>query len=420
MNIGVLQMPVQVPFQQKLGQIGQAQQSKGFKNAFDMMVSPQNGMNSDGEQNLLEALNEVLTLLKNGFMKDDNSTGLLLNETKPTEDQISEVLGLPKEKWQEQLSTLIDELLSLIGNNPIQSTQLLSIKKSMQDGEYIKGVADLLTVLSNLPKETFKHLNPDFLHIAAKTGGVIESLAKQMDLSKNDLKNVSVLKESMQTVISKLETILEKDSNENKNTILQNTFQRVFVDKQEAIKNSTNSNSKTEISEQSLSSHVPMQQISKIEQFAIHVNRDSKPVDYQQFVKDFSNIIGKSQLLKGDGTNKLLIKLYPENLGSLRIEILQDKGMITAKLFASTGSAKELLDSQLHQLKNAFTLQNIQVDKIDVLYGEAEAQRFERGGNESGKHPFEQEQQTQTSEHEDENNVQFSDFLQESLLEEKI
>lgn len=162
MNIGVLQMPVQVPVQQKLGQIGQAQQSKGFKNAFDMMVSPQNGMNSDGEQNLLEALNEVLTLLKNGFMKDDNSTGLLLNETKPTEDQISEVLGLPKEKWQEQLSTLIDELLSLIGNNPIQSTQLLSIKKSMQDGEYIKGAADLLTVLSNLPKETFKHLNPDF------------------------------------------------------------------------------------------------------------------------------------------------------------------------------------------------------------------------------------------------------------------
>lgn len=416
-------MSAQLPVQQKLGQIGQIQQPKGFKNAFDMIANSQNGMTADSEQNLLEALNEILKVLKNGFMEDENSAGLLINETKPTEDQISDVIGLKKDEWKDQLSAIIDELLSLMKNNPIQSNQLLSVKKSMQDGEYIKGAADLLTVLSSLPKETLKHLNPDLLHVAAKTGAVIEGLAKQMDLSKSDIKNVSVLKESMQTVISKLETILAKDSNDNKNSILQNTFQRLLVDKQEAIKNNTNgssSSSQTEIHEQPVSNPVAMQHMSKIEQFTIHVNKETKPVDYQQFIKDFSNIIGKSQLLKGDGTNKLLIKLYPEHLGSLRIEILQDKGMLTAKMFASTGSAKELLDSQLHQLKTAFTQQNIQVDKIDVIYGEAEAQRFDRGGNESGKQAFEQEQPKQTNELEDDNNIHFSDLLQESLLEEKI
>nr|WP_276532110.1 flagellar hook-length control protein FliK [Heyndrickxia oleronia] len=161
-----------------------------------------------------------------------------------------------------------------------------------------------------------------------------------------------------------------------------------------------------------------MQQVSKIEQFVLQVNQESKPVNYEQFVKDFTNILGKSQFFKGDGTNKLLIKLYPEHLGSLRIEILQDKGALTARMIATTSAAKDILDSQLHQLKHAFTQQNIQVDKLDVVFGETEAQKFDQGDAE--QQSFQDEQEKNKQNKEDKSKVQFSEVLNDSLIEEKI
>ncbi|MFP3499343.1 flagellar hook-length control protein FliK, partial [Pseudomonas sp. SIMBA_059] len=69
------------------------------------------------------------------------------------------------------------------------------------------------------------------------------------------------------------------------------------------------------------------------------------------------------------------MKLYPENLGSIRIEIFQKDGVLSARLLASTSQAKELLDSQVHQLKTAFAQQNIQMDRIDIAQSLQETDR---------------------------------------------
>ncbi len=39
---------------------------------------------------------------------------------------------------------------------------------------------------------------------------------------------------------------------------------------------------------------------------------------------------------------------------------------MTARILASTALGKEMLDSQLHQLRSAFLQQNLQVERIDV------------------------------------------------------
>ncbi len=92
-------------------------------------------------------------------------------------------------------------------------------------------------------------------------------------------------------------------------------------------------------------------------------------------VKEFQNLVSRSQLTNTQGTMKLLLKLYPENLGSIRIEIMQQDGVLTAKLLASTPQAKELLDSQLNQLKSAFAQANIQMDRIDITQSLQETDR---------------------------------------------
>lgn len=247
----------------------------------------------------------------------------------------------------------------------------------------------------------------------------------------------------METVITKLEQIINNDR-PNQNTVLENAFNKILSQQQKVLDQGMSDSkliakprmtqplqnqiitTQTQVQElgnqfvdQSISTNpVHMQQVSKIEQFVLQVNQESKPVNYEQFVKDFTNILGKSQFFKGDGTNKLLIKLYPEHLGSLRIEILQDKGALTARMIATTSAAKDILDSQLHQLKHAFTQQNIQVDKLDVVFGETEAQKFDQGDAEQQSFHDEQEKNKQNKE--DKSKVQFSEVLNDSLIEEKI
>ncbi|MDH5161195.1 flagellar hook-length control protein FliK [Heyndrickxia oleronia] len=444
MNISAMQVASLMSVNGKLGQV--AQQANGFKSAFDSILNPQNGLGEtvtgEIDVNIMDLFNNILTILKSGSSGTGNSLELL-NDSKLSEQQVADAMGISVDDFKEQFGTLMDELLSLLGNNPINVNQLKAIKDQMGSGEFIHATAKLLGVLANLPKESFKQLKPDMLQFAAKASKVVETLSQQMDLAKNDIKSLSILKENMETVITKLEQIINNDR-PNQNTVLENAFNKILSQQQKVLDQGMSDSkliakprmtqplqnqiitSQTQVQDlgnqlvdQSISTNpVQMQQVSKIEQFVLQVNQESKPVNYEQFVKDFTNILGKSQFFKGDGTNKLLIKLYPEHLGSLRIEILQDKGALTARMIATTSAAKDILDSQLHQLKHAFTQQNIQVDKLDVVFGETEAQKFDQGDAEQQSFHDEQEKNKQNKE--DKSKVLFSEVLNDSLIEEKI
>ena len=86
----------------------------------------------------------------------------------------------------------------------------------------------------------------------------------------------------------------------------------------------------------------------------------------ETLLREMQNIFKRSNFGQTGGTNRLLIKLYPEHLGQVRIELLQSNGIMTARILASTALGKEMLDSQLHQLRSAFLQQNLQVERIDI------------------------------------------------------
>lgn len=98
----------------------------------------------------------------------------------------------------------------------------------------------------------------------------------------------------------------------------------------------------------------------------------------EALVKEMQQIFKRSNFGQTGGTNRLLIKLYPEHLGQVRIELLQTNGILTARILASTALGKEMLDSQLHQLRAAFLQQNLQVDRIDISQTLQDASRHER------------------------------------------
>ena len=179
------------------------------------------------------------------------------------------------------------------------------------------------------------------------------------------------------------------------------------------------------VNKEEISSPLVNQQLSigKLEESVLHV-RDSgnnQETARREFLKEFSNILGRSHLSQTPNSTKLLIRLYPEQLGSLRIELLLRDGMMMARMMASTSMAKEMLDSQLHSLKLAFTQQNIPVDKIEVIYNEGELEKYtnQNGQDEANARGEAENPQKNTLGQEDDRD-NFAEFLNDILFESEV
>lgn len=132
----------------------------------------------------------------------------------------------------------------------------------------------------------------------------------------------------------------------------------------------------------------------------------------ESLVKQIEALIQRSQLSTVQGTTKLLLKLYPENLGSIRIELIQRDGVMSARLLTSTSIGKELLDSQIHQLKQAFVQQNIQLERIEIYQSLQETDLKDHFFNNmfNGKQQSDEDEKGSKDE-QDEESVSFKDFL---------
>jgi len=141
---------------------------------------------------------------------------------------------------------------------------------------------------------------------------------------------------------------------------------------------------------------------------------DNKAGQAVTFVKEFQSIIERMQISKNMAGTKLLIKLYPENLGSIRVELSQKDGLLTARFLASTAIGKELLESQIQQLKQGLVNQHIQLDRIDVAQALSEPARNEKGQQQFQQQSFKQQTNDEQQQPEEkEERSSFEDFLME-------
>lgn len=348
--------------------------------------------------------------------KEEDSTSMAT-----TNQALSEFQSFVKEEFD--LSGLEDVFLTL---PPDLVDQIKVFITGIQNGEIELGVGQaygeaeqsaLLLVATRLVEE-----NPVI------DQAVLINLLKQMKIASNeelttspqvskdltDLKAIKLIQELMQSLENKT-SLVEKPRTESQSRLhyLQTVHSRYFSAPkgiettqadtagksiQQASTHQVIGNSREAISVADLSSN----HISRAEQFTINVEQTSKPLPNQrQFIKQFQNILARSNFLNSGGQQKLLINLYPEHLGSLRIEILQSEAGMIAKILASTSQAKELVESQLTNLKHSFLAQNISVEKIEVstqlqYQTEKNLQREnEQHGQQSGRQQKEQNNQEQ-------------------------
>ncbi|MGE7589711.1 flagellar hook-length control protein FliK [Peribacillus sp. NPDC101480] len=152
--------------------------------------------------------------------------------------------------------------------------------------------------------------------------------------------------------------------------------------------------------------------MTKLEQFVLAAPKVEQTASQGEFVKQFENILSKANFSVINGVNKLLIRLNPEHLGSLRIELIQKDGMLSAKILATTAQAKDMLENQIHGLKQAFSGQNIQIERIEISQTfNAFSEKFSQ--KDADEH---NEQQESKEESNDETESEFTGSLADALL----
>lgn len=159
------------------------------------------------------------------------------------------------------------------------------------------------------------------------------------------------------------------------------------------------------------------QTMTKAEQATIHIgDKLPRDVQQQQFLRQFQMILQRGALTQNQqGMQTFSVKLYPEHLGRLDIQLVQMEGTIVAKIMTGSTATRELIEAQLAQLRQAFAQQQISVERIEVT-----EQYLQRERDQSSNKRDEEQANENQREQSDDEAAAFEDVLSELTFNEQV
>ncbi|MDT8859023.1 flagellar hook-length control protein FliK [Alkalihalobacillus sp. MEB130] len=142
-----------------------------------------------------------------------------------------------------------------------------------------------------------------------------------------------------------------------------------------------------------------------------------KELQQQQLVKQFQSLLKRGTFTQTpQGIQTLSIKIYPEHLGRLNIQLSQQDGILTARIVTGTQATRELVEGQLQQLRQAFVQQQLQVERVEVSHEPFERQKDKQSSKEEQR----RDERSDSKSDQDEPSTFFEDILQEVTINEQI
>lgn len=158
--------------------------------------------------------------------------------------------------------------------------------------------------------------------------------------------------------------------------------------------------------------------LTKVEQYVIHLQHagQSQQTEQQQLIDQLQKIIKATDLRQlQNGKTEIKIALRPQNLGDLTIRMNQVNGEMVVKILVHTSAAKEMIESNLHQLKHMFSPHQVVVEREDL-----QMQAGQSAHKEQSNQSFDDQQHQSQDKHgdfqeahdkEDDVKMQFADIL---------
>ena len=295
---------------------------------------------------------------------------------------LSEVQGLENTTIVEQeleqlflqLNTLVSQIMSYFQESSGNALQLENMESAIfhfsneKFQRFLDTLSktqnnDLTKMMNQLQKILLKQEN-----LSAVDSKVLHLLAKI-----TEYKNNGQLLNS-QTVITDAKTPVNSSAGESKPVVSPTVHSMsVGAQSQNSKEGETEQSQKQTSSKQQpfllrtdTSKVVWQSEMPKVQQLTLRVDTNGNQVNTESFMKNFDKLLASSNFMKNGMFNKLVIKLHPETLGTIRIELIQSQTSLVAKLHVQNEQVRSLIESHLSGLKNSFAAQNIQVDKFEI------------------------------------------------------
>lgn len=313
----------------------------------------------------------------------------------------------------------LQQLAALISENPAKLVEAIQAfahaahpAENSFEGEELE-TADIWAVLEQL-----EHMPPEQIQAAvqqlpekllAETAVLLKAVelaAPKMDLFRKQEQLVQTIQPVLDQIAGKTEDKPVQPEIKQTNQ-LPGAFQQVF---RFAAQPKPETQQQPE-QQQKIDSPVPVLPQTESRSFAsVQLEKPAESRN-EALLREFQAVLNRANFGQVNGTNRIAIKLYPEHLGQLRIELLEVNGVMTARILASTSAARELLDSQMHQLRQAFTQQNLQVERIDLSQTIQETSKSEREQTFSRQNDQQKEQQQEQNNEQEEQQLSFEEYM---------
>lgn len=99
---------------------------------------------------------------------------------------------------------------------------------------------------------------------------------------------------------------------------------------------------------------------------AVDTTQDVDGVKMQQMIDIVNQVVEKIHATLQDGTTTMEMQLNPESLGRVLLSVTNKNGVMTASFTVQTTEAKEALESQMFQLREAIEQKNLKVESVEV------------------------------------------------------
>ena len=158
--------------------------------------------------------------------------------------------------------------------------------------------------------------------------------------------------------------------------------------------------------------------MSALEQQAIYTNRIEHVEGVQtEIVQEVTKAIQQSKFIhRSNVMQELVIVLTPDHLGTIRISLSNIEGEMMVRMITNSGFTKELLESNVHQLKHAFSPHQVQIMRDDTLIDEDIQAHQEE--DTSFDHEEEQEEQLDEENKQEKVSIDFSTLFRQLQEEE--
>ncbi|MCG3090099.1 flagellar hook-length control protein FliK [Sporosarcina cyprini] len=428
MNIGSLQNLLGVTSQQLTSSpgtsAGQGSQSFGsvFASATSLSIN-----NSVGQQteagNQMDAIQAIFNALDLPSLEEaleaTNGTEMTLPENGPfvfkTIKEFADLLSLDADSLMGSLKTLLQEAgLSKEKLEQLDDETPLWTLIGFVDEVAPRFFANLSDSLSQATKNVEGASSIQVLTLLK----AFEIVAPKTDMVLSQEQKLASLQFSLSQSGTRITETLEKGSNNKVEFmhLMQKTQSiRILTDSSQSEQPKDQSNSQSKSEQPVHSAHQAVYPtVSKSETVTVQTGQTQENRS-ETLMKEMQLLFKRANFGQAGGSNRMLIKLYPEHLGQIRIELHETNGIISARILASTALAKEMLDSQMHQLRHAFNQQNVQVDRIDITQSVQEpTKEREQAFNEQ----YKREQQGEDSKNEQ--STETETLFEEYLIELEV